>query len=175
MQTAILAGGCFWCLEAVFSQLQGVLNVKSGYINGHTRHPTYREVCTGNTGHAEAVKIDFDENIIRYDEVLDVFFTIHDPTTLNRQGHDAGTQYRSGIYYLNEEQKQQAQNNLAALQYDIPEPIVTEIVAAQTFYPAENEHDDYFFENPYQGYCQVVIAPKVQQAKQQFAHLWRTA
>lgn len=175
MQTAILAGGCFWCLEAVFSQLQGVLNVKSGYINGHTLNPTYRDVCTGNTGHAEVIKIDFDDAIISYNDILDVFFTIHDPTTLNRQGHDVGTQYRSGIYYLNDQQKQQAQNNVQALQYDLPQTIVTEITAAQTFYPAENEHDDYFFENPYQGYCQVVIAPKVQQAKQQFAHLWRTA
>ena len=175
MQTAILAGGCFWCLEAVFSQLSGVVNVKSGYINGSTENPTYAQVCTGQTGHAEAVKIDFDEQVIDYDQLLDVFFTIHDPTTLNRQGHDVGTQYRSGIYYLNEAQKQQAQSNLAALQYDVPQPIVTEIAAAQTFYPAENEHDGYFFENPYQGYCQVVIAPKVQQAKQQFAHLWRTA
>lgn len=173
MQTAILAGGCFWCLEAVYAQLQGVTHVKSGYIAGEMANPSYQAVCTGQTGHAEAVQIDFDEHAISYPQLLQVFFAIHDPTTLNRQGNDVGTQYRSGIYTLNPEQLQDAQTALAHAQNDQAQPIVTEIQAATTFYPAETEHDAYFFENPYQGYCQWVIAPKVQHARQQFAPLWR--
>ena len=173
MQTAIVAGGCFWCLEAVFSSLQGVHSVKSGYTAGHTEHPTYAQVCTGNTGHTEAVKIDFDEQRISYAQLLDIFFAIHNPTTLNRQGNDVGTQYRSGIYYLNDSQHAEAEAALAAAQAEHSAPIVTELQAASTFYPAESEHDDYFRLHPYQGYCQLVIAPKVLHAREEFAPLWR--
>ena len=173
MQTAIVAGGCFWCLEAVFSSLQGVHAVKSGYTAGHTEHPTYAQVCTGNTGHTEAVKIDFDEQRISYAQLLDIFFAIHNPTTLNRQGNDVGTQYRSGIYYLNDSQHAEAEAALAAAQAEHAAPIVTELQAASTFYPAESEHDDYFRLHPYQGYCQLVIAPKVLHAREEFAPLWR--
>ena len=173
MQTAIVAGGCFWCLEAVFSSLKGVVAVKSGYTAGHTEQPTYAQVCTGNTGHTEAVKIDFDEHSISYADILNIFFAIHNPTTLNRQGHDVGTQYRSGIYYLNEAQHMAAQTAIAQAQTEHAEPIVTELQAASVFYPAESEHDDYFRLHPYQGYCQMVIAPKVLHARDEFAHHWR--
>ena len=173
MQTAILAGGCFWCLEAVFALLAGVLKVKSGYIDGHVSHPNYQQVCTGNTGHTEAVCIQFDEERISYSELLAVFFAIHDPTTLNRQGNDVGTQYRSGIYYLDPAQLQDALAAKAQAQQQHSNPIVTEIKAASEFYPAETEHDNYFLEHPNQGYCQWVIAPKVQSAQQQFADLWQ--
>ena len=157
MQTAIVAGGCFWCLEAVFSSLKGVVAVKSGYTAGHT----------------EAVKIDFDEHSISYADILNIFFAIHNPTTLNRQGHDVGTQYRSGIYYLDEAQHAAAQAAIAQAQTEHAEPIVTELQAASAFYPAESEHDDYFRLHPYQGYCQIVIAPKVLHARDEFAHFWR--
>ncbi|UOO88658.1 peptide-methionine (S)-S-oxide reductase MsrA [Vitreoscilla massiliensis] len=173
MQTAIVAGGCFWCLEAVFTSLQGVHAVKSGYTAGHTENPTYAQVCTGNTGHTEAVKIDFDENTISYAQLLDIFFATHNPTTLNRQGNDVGTQYRSGIYYLNAAQHAEAEAAIAATQAEHAAPIVTELQAASTFYPAESEHDDYFRLHPYQGYCQLVIAPKVLHAREEFAALWR--
>lgn len=174
MQTAVFAGGCFWCLEAVFTQLQGVIAVKNGYIAGNTANPSYEDVCTGRTGHAEAVKIDFDETTITYEQLLHVFFTIHDPTTLNRQGNDVGTQYRSGIYYLTAEQQQLAQATVEALQPHFPHPIMTEIQAAGEFYPAEIEHDDYYATHPNQGYCQWVIAPKVGKAQSVFAKLWKT-
>lgn len=173
MQTALFAGGCFWCLEAVFSQLKGVEKVQSGYIAGHTAHPTYAQVCTGQTGHAEAVKIDFEESVISYPQLLQVFFATHDPTTLNRQGNDVGTQYRSGIYHLNDTQAQQAQAAIQAAQTLWSQTVVTELQAASTFYPAELEHDAYYAQNPNQGYCQWVIAPKIGHAKQAFAHLWR--
>ena len=173
MQTALLAGGCFWCLEAVFASIKGVNSVKSGYIAGHTENPTYAQVCTGQTGHTEAVQIDFDEHTISYAELLTIFFAIHNPTTLNRQGNDVGTQYRSGIYYLDEAQQAAAQAAIAQAQTQHAEPIVTELQAASTFYPAESEHDDYFRLHPYQGYCQLVIAPKVLQAREEFAHHWR--
>ena len=170
MQTALLAGGCFWCLEAVFASIKGVNSVKSGYTAGHTEQPTYAQVCTGQTGHTEAVQIDFDEHTISYAELLTIFFAIHNPTTLNRQGNDVGTQYRSGIYYLDEAQQAAAQAAIAQAQTQYAEPIVTELQAASTFYPAESEHDDYFRLHPYQGYCQLVIAPKVLQAREAFAH-----
>ena len=173
MQTALLAGGCFWCLEAVFASIKGVNSVKSGYTAGHTEQPTYAQVCTGQTGHTEAVQIDFDEHTISYAELLTIFFAIHNPTTLNRQGNDVGTQYRSGIYYLNETQQAAAQAAIAQAQTQYAEPIVTELQAASTFYPAESEHDDYFRLHPYQGYCQLVIAPKVLHAREEFAHHWR--
>ena len=173
MQTALLAGGCFWCLEAVFASIKGVNSVKSGYTAGHTEQPTYAQVCTGQTGHTEAVQIDFDEHTISYAELLTIFFAIHNPTTLNRQGNDVGTQYRSGIYYLDEAQQAAAQAAIAQAQTQYAEPIVTELQAASTFYPAESEHDDYFRFHPYQGYCQLVIAPKVLHAREEFAHHWR--
>ena len=173
MQTALLAGGCFWCLEAVFASIKGVNSVKSGYTAGHTEQPTYAQVCTGQTGHTEAVQIDFDEYTISYAELLTIFFAIHNPTTLNRQGNDVGTQYRSGIYYLDEAQQAVAQAAIAQAQTQYAEPIVTELQAASTFYPAESEHDDYFRLHPYQGYCQLVIAPKVLHAREEFAHHWR--
>ena len=173
MQTALLAGGCFWCLEAVFASIKGVNSVKSGYTAGHTEQPTYAQVCTGQTGHTEAVQIDFDEHTISYAELLAIFFAIHNPTTLNRQGNDVGTQYRSGIYYLDEAQQAAAQAAIAQAQTQYAEPIVTELQAASTFYPAESEHDDYFRLHPYQGYCQLVIAPKVLHAREEFAHHWR--
>ena len=173
MQTALLAGGCFWCLEAVFASIKGVNSVKSGYTAGHTEQPTYAQVCTGQTGHTEAVQIDFDEHTISYAELLAIFFAIHNPTTLNRQGNDVGTQYRSGIYYLDEAQQAAAQAAIAQAQTQYAEPIVTELQAASVFYPAESEHDDYFRLHPYQGYCQLVIAPKVLQAREEFAHHWR--
>ena len=173
MQTALLAGGCFWCLEAVFASIKGVNSVKSGYTAGHTEQPTYAQVCTGQTGHTEAVQIDFDEHAVSYTELLTIFFAIHNPTTLNRQGNDVGTQYRSGIYYLDEAQQAVAQAAIAQAQTQYAEPIVTELQAASTFYPAESEHDDYFRLHPYQGYCQLVIAPKVLHAREEFAHHWR--
>ena len=173
MQTALLAGGCFWCLEAVFASIKGVNSVKSGYTAGHTEQPTYVQVCTGNTGHTEAVKIDFDEHTISYAELLTIFFAIHNPTTLNLQGNDVGTQYRSGIYYLDETQQAAAQAAITQAQTEHAEPIVTELQAASVFYPAESEHDDYFRLHPYQGYCQLVIAPKVLHAREEFAHHWR--
>ena len=173
MQTALLAGGCFWCLEAVFASIKGITSVKSGYTAGQTEQPTYAQVCTGQTGHTEAVQIDFDEHTISYAELLTIFFAIHNPTTLNRQGNDVGTQYRSGIYYLNETQQAAAQAAIAQAQTQYAEPIVTELQAASTFYPAESEHDDYFRLHPYQGYCQLVIAPKVLHAREEFAHHWR--
>ncbi|MBI3983011.1 MAG: peptide-methionine (S)-S-oxide reductase MsrA [Gemmatimonadetes bacterium] len=170
-ELATLAGGCFWCLEAVYQQLRGVLNVVSGYTGGHATRPTYELVCTGMTGHAEAVQITFDPGVITYRQLLDVFFTIHDPTTLNRQGADVGTQYRSAIFYHDDAQRVMVEQTIAditaARLWD--DPIVTEIKPLEMFFPAEEYHRDYFRRNPNQGYCQVVIAPKV--AKARTAHL----
>ena len=170
-QLATFAGGCFWCLEAVFDQLKGVLSVESGYTGGHTPNPTYQQVCDGDTGHAEVVRITFDPQIISYRELLEVFFTIHDPTTLNRQGNDVGTQYRSAIYYHSTEQKTLAEQTIAELNrtklWD--DPIVTEVTAAPTFYQAEDYHQEYFArvgeQNPY---CTVVVAPKVAKFRSKF-------
>jgi peptide-methionine (S)-S-oxide reductase len=170
-ELATLAGGCFWCLEAVYQQLKGVLNVVSGYTGGHATRPTYELVCAGMTGHAEAVQITFDPGVITYRQLLDVFFTIHDPTTLNRQGADVGTQYRSAIFHHDDAQRVMAEQTIAditaARLWD--DPIVTEIKPLEMFFPAEEYHRDYFRRNPNQGYCQVVIAPKV--AKARTAHL----
>jgi peptide-methionine (S)-S-oxide reductase len=167
---ATLAGGCFWCLEAVYQQLKGVLEVESGYTGGQTTRPTYQLVCTGLTGHAEAVRITFDPAVISYRDLLDVFFTIHDPTTLNRQGADVGTQYRSAIFYQDEAQRAVAEQVIAELSarrlWD--DPIVTELTPLGTFYPAEEDHRDYFRRNPNQGYCRVVIAPKVAKVRAAF-------
>jgi peptide-methionine (S)-S-oxide reductase len=169
-ETATLAGGCFWCLEAVYDQMKGVRSVESGYTGGHTEQPTYEAVCGGRTGHAEAVKISFDPTVVTYREILDVFFVIHDPTTLNRQGNDVGTQYRSAIFYHNAEQKRIAEDAMASLEREqvYPNPIVTELVPSTTWYEAEPYHQEYFARNPFQGYCTAVVAPKVAKFRKQF-------
>jgi peptide-methionine (S)-S-oxide reductase len=170
-QTITLAGGCFWCLEAVFRQLKGVQCAVSGYIGGHVADPDYKLVCTGTTGHAEAVQLTFDPAQISLRELLEVFFSSHDPTTPNRQGNDVGTQYRSGIFYWTVEQKQIAQQFIAELNvaHFWPNPVMTEITPADTFYPAEDYHQDYFANNARQSYCQLVVAPKVAKVRQYFA------
>jgi peptide-methionine (S)-S-oxide reductase len=163
LEVATLGGGCFWCLEAVYVELRGVEKVVSGYAGGHVKNPTYREVCSGSTGHAEVVQVTFDPAVISYRDILRVFFTIHDPTTLNRQGADVGSQYRSIILYHDERQKQTAievMNEIAA-QRIWPNPLVTELSPLNAFHPAEEYHQNYFARNPMQPYCQVVIAPKV--------------
>jgi peptide-methionine (S)-S-oxide reductase len=169
-ETATLAGGCFWCLEPVFEELQGVTSVVPGYTGGHTPHPTYRQVTTGTTGHAEAVQITFDPRLISFRELLEVFFTIHDPTTPNRQGADVGPQYRSAIFYHSPEQKEVAEAVIrdidAAAVWE--RPIVTELAPLDTFYPAEEEHRRYFQRHPEQPYCQIVIAPKVAKFRARF-------
>lgn len=176
LEVATLGGGCFWCLEAVYVELRGVEKVASGYAGGHVKNPTYREVCSGSTGHAEVVQVTFDPAVISYADILRVFFTIHDPTTLNRQGADVGTQYRSAIYYHDDAQKQTALEVMAEItaQRIWPNPLVTELAPIDVFYPAEAYHQDYFARNPMQPYCQVVIAPKVAKfRKQYFAQLRR--
>ena len=169
-ETATLAGGCFWCLEAVFLDLRGVESVASGYAGGHKAHPTYEQVCTGTTGHAEVVQVVFDPDEISYRDLLDVFFSIHDPTTLNRQGGDVGTQYRSAIFYYSDEQRATAQKKLAELEGEgvWDDAIVTQLEPLTEFYPAEEYHRDYFRRNPNQSYCRVVIAPKVAKARSKF-------
>jgi peptide-methionine (S)-S-oxide reductase len=171
VQVATLAGGCFWCLEAVFDELNGVHSVESGYTGGHVANPTYHQVCNGNTGHAEAVQVTFDPETLSYHDLLTIFFTIHDPTTLNRQGSDIGTQYRSAIYYHDEEQKEIAGQVMSEIGeakiWD--SPIVTELSAFEKFYPAEDYHQEYFVNNRSQMYCQVVIVPKVAKFRQKFA------
>ncbi|MFN3331363.1 MAG: peptide-methionine (S)-S-oxide reductase MsrA [Caldilinea sp.] len=176
LEVATLGGGCFWCLEAVYVELNGVEKVVSGYAGGHVKNPTYREVCSGSTGHAEVVQVTFDPAAISYADILRVFFTIHDPTTLNRQGADVGTQYRSIILYHDETQKQTAIEvmNEVAAQRIWPNPLVTELAPLDAFYPAEEYHQNYFAQNSMQPYCQVVIAPKVAKfRKQYFARLRR--
>lgn len=168
-ETAILAAGCFWCVEAVFDDLVGVQSVESGYIGGHVDNPTYRQVCEEDTGHAEAVRITFDPSQISYDELLDVFFHVHDPTTLNRQGNDVGTQYRSAIFYLNDAQKASAEKAIAEAQPEWPDPIVTQVVAATRFWEAEDYHQEYFANNPNQPYCSAVVGPKVRKFRQKYA------
>ena len=162
-EVATLAGGCFWCLEAVYDQLMGVSNVVSGYSGGQVVDPSYQAVCTGKTGHAECVQLTFDPSVISYRELLEVFFTIHDPTTLNRQGADVGSQYRSAIFYHSPEQKATAEQVIQTLELENiwEKPIVTEITTLSIFYPAEDYHQEYFQRNPYAGYCSAVIAPKV--------------
>jgi peptide-methionine (S)-S-oxide reductase len=169
-ETATLGGGCFWCLEAVYLELKGVERVVSGYAGGRIPNPSYELVCTGTSGHAEVVQVIFDPGEISYGELLDVFFTIHDPTTLNRQGPDQGTQYRSAIFYHSPEQKAEAERKIAALTAERvwDDPIVTQVQPLEAFYPAEAYHQDYFRRNPGQGYCRVVVAPKVSKARQHF-------
>lgn len=163
MALATFAGGCFWCTETLFTRLDGVIDAIPGYTGGHIKNPAYREVCTGRTGHTECVQISFDEAVISFQTLLEVFFDTHDPTTLNRQGNDVGTQYRSGVFYHNEEQKEMTQNFIADLeqQQTFSNPIVTEITAFEVFYAAEIEHKDYFNLNKNQPYCAAVISPKV--------------
>jgi peptide-methionine (S)-S-oxide reductase len=168
---AVLGGGCFWCLEAVFKDLRGVSAVKSGYAGGHVDHPRYKQVCGGGTGHAEVVKVTYDPAQLDYADLLRVFFTIHDPTTRDRQGNDIGPQYRSIILTGNDTEAATARAVLAEITAAAlyPDPIVTEIVKLEKFWPAEDEHDDYFARNPWSGYCQVVVAPKVRKFRKTFA------
>ena len=170
-EAATLAGGCFWCLEAVFENLQGVSKVESGYMGGATPNPTYRDVCSGATGHAEVVQVTFDPAVVSFADLLDVFFTIHDPTTLNRQGNDVGTQYRSAIFYHSPDQKQVAEAKIAELTAAqlFDRPIVTEVTAAGAFHKAEDYHQGYFRAHPEQGYCQFVVTPKVAKFRKHFA------
>ena len=169
-ETATLGGGCFWCLEAVFDGLKGVTSVESGYMGGNQSNPTYEEVCSGRTGHAEVVQVIFDPGVVSFREILEVFFVIHDPTTLNRQGNDAGTQYRSAIFYHAPEQKTVAEQVIANLNGARlwSDPIVTEVTPASVFYVAEGYHQEYFDRNPYQPYCQFVVAPKVAKFRKHF-------
>jgi len=169
-EVATLAGGCFWCLEAVYDQMRGVESVESGYMGGQMPHPTYEAVCSGDTGHAEVVRVTFDPKVISFRDVLEVFFGIHDPTTLNRQGNDAGTQYRSAIFFHTPEQEQVARDVIADLRADFTDPIVTEVTQATLFHEAEQYHQEYFARNPGQGYCMWVVAPKVQKFRKSFAH-----
>ena len=170
-ETATLAGGCFWCLEAAFERLQGVASVIPGYTGGQVASPSYRDVCGGTTGHAEAIQIAFDPGVISFRELLEVFFSIHDPTTLNSQGADYGTQYRSAIFYHSPEQRQEAEQIIEGLEASgvWAQPIVTEVKPLAEFHPAEESHHQYFRRNPEQGYCQVVIAPKLAKFRQTFA------
>ena len=170
-EVATLAGGCFWCLEAVYDQLKGVVSVESGYTGGHVDRPTYEAVCGGRTGHAEAVRITFDSAVASYRELLEVFFVVHDPTTLNRQGHDVGTQYRSAIFYHNADQKQVAEDVIATFNKEkfYPNPIVTEVVPAGSWFEAEPYHQEYFARNPFQGYCTAVVGPKVVKFRKLFS------
>lgn len=169
-EVATLGGGCFWCLEAVYDELNGVIDVVSGYSGGSVPDPSYQAVCTGSTGHAEVVQIKFDPQVVSFRELLEVFFTIHDPTTLNRQGADVGTQYRSAIFCHTPEQKETALQVIAELQEAglWSRPVVTEVTDFTIFYPAEDYHQEYFRRNPYQGYCQAVVAPKVAKFRQKF-------
>lgn len=173
LQTITLGGGCFWCTEAVFVRVRGVIDVESGYCNGHVNPVTYEQVCTGTTGHNEVVKLVFDPGQISLREILEIFFVIHDPTTLNRQGNDSGTQYRSGIYFSHPEHEQVALDLMVELaqQGGFERPMVTEVMPLQNYVPAEDYHQDYFARNPYQGYCQAVAAPKVAKFRQTFARL----
>jgi peptide-methionine (S)-S-oxide reductase len=170
-ETATLAGGCFWCLEAAFEPLQGVERVIPGYTGGQASNPSYRDVCTGTTGHAEAIQITFDPGVISFRDLLEVFFSIHDPTTLNYQDADYGTQYRSAIFYHSPEQKAEAERIIDELTASVvwPRPIVTEVKPLAEFYPAEEYHHQYYRRNPEQGYCQVVIAPKLDKFRQKYA------
>jgi peptide-methionine (S)-S-oxide reductase len=171
LEVATLAGGCFWCLEAVFREVEGVENVISGYTGGTTIEPIYEQVCSGKTGHAEAVQVSFDPSKISYRQILEIFFSIHDPTTLNRQGADVGNQYRSAIFYRDEQQKTVAEELIAELNtaHLWKKPIVTQVVPLHTFYPAEEYHREYFSRHPEQGYCQVVISPKLNKFRRRWA------
>ena len=176
LQTITLGGGCFWCTEAVFVKVRGVTDVESGYCNGHVTKPSYEQVCSGDTGHNEVVKLVFDPAQISLREILEIFFVIHDPTTLNRQGNDAGTQYRSGIYVSTPEQGEIASNMLAEMTQAklFGRPIVTEVMPLSNYWPAEDYHQDFFERNPFQGYCVAVAGPKVEKFRKTFARLVKT-
>lgn len=169
-EVAVFGAGCFWCVEAVFQELNGVKLVESGYMGGEVVNPTYKEVCNGTTGHAEVARITFDPDVITYSDLLEVLWTTHDPTTLNRQGADAGTQYRSAIFYMNDKQRQEAEKSKAEVATQIwDKPIVTEITPASAFYKAEDYHQNYYALNQSAGYCQYVITPKVMKVREKFA------
>jgi len=174
-QTAIFGGGCFWCIEAVFNRLRGVKQAVSGYMGGHVDKPTYRQVCNGDTGHVEVVRVTFDPSEITFRDLLEVFFSMHDPTTLNRQGNDVGDQYRSVIFYTSDEQEREAEQTIATLTEAkaFPEPIVTAVEPATTFFEAEGYHQEYFDNNRTQPYCQFVIAPKLKKFEKQFGEKMR--
>lgn len=167
---ATFGAGCFWCVEAIFDQLKGVKSVKPGYAGGHIKNPAYREVCSGKTGHAEVVRINYDAEIVSFQKLLEVFWSVHDPTTLNRQGNDIGTQYRSVIFYHNDEQKKAAETfkEKLAASGAFNQPIVTEITPINNYFDAEEDHRDYYLNNPEQGYCQMVVKPKVEKFKAAF-------
>ncbi|MGS5088230.1 peptide-methionine (S)-S-oxide reductase MsrA [Hydrogenophaga sp. A37] len=171
--TIVLGGGCFWCTESVYKEVRGVTDVESGYCNGQAHQPSYEDVCTGTTGCNEVVKLTYDLSVISTREILEIFFVIHDPTTLNRQGNDAGTQYRSGIYFTNDEQRRTAQSLLDELERDqvFGRPVVTELLPLANYWPAEDYHQDFFERNPHQGYCMAVAAPKVAKFRKTFARL----
>jgi peptide-methionine (S)-S-oxide reductase len=175
-EKVVFGGGCFWCTEAVFKILKGVESVTSGYARGHTENPTYREVCSGTTGHAEAIQIEYDSSQVSFRDLLTIFFASHDATQLNRQGADVGTQYRSIVLYTTEEQKIETENFIKELEASSGEgdPIVTEVVPLTVFYPAEDYHQNYYDQNKNQGYCQVVIAPKLQKVQEKYAELLKS-
>ncbi len=168
IKEAVLGGGCFWCLDAAFRQIDGVVDVISGYANGHVENPSYKEVCTDTTGHAEVVKILYDDTKLSYRDLLVIFYTIHDPTTLNRQGADFGSQYRSTILYQTDEERQIAEEVTREVQRQLDRKIVTKVEPLRNFYPAEEYHQNYFAKNPWQGYCQAVVAPKVEKVRRAF-------
>ncbi|MBX3610040.1 MAG: peptide-methionine (S)-S-oxide reductase MsrA [Hydrogenophaga sp.] len=172
-QVLVLGGGCFWCTEAVYKEVQGVTDVESGYANGHVKQPSYEQVCTGTTGHNEVVRLEYDPAVVSTRELLEIFFVVHDPTTLNRQGNDVGTQYRSGIYFTTPEQAAEAKAILAELEADkaFGRPVVTEVLPLDNYWPAEAYHQDFFERNPHQGYCMAVAAPKVAKFRKTFARL----
>ena len=175
LQTLVLGGGCFWCTEAVYVKVRGVTDVESGYANGHVDHPSYEQVCTGKTGHNEVVRLVYDPDQVSTRQLLEIFFVVHDPTQLNRQGNDVGTQYRSGIYYTTPEQKDVADDLIREMSQDklFGAPIVTEVQPLTSYWPAEQYHQDFFEKNPYQGYCLAVAAPKVDKFRKTFASLVR--
>ncbi len=172
-EVLVLGGGCFWCTESVYKEVRGVTDVESGYSNGHVKQPSYEQVCAGDTGHNEVVRLEYDPAVISTREVLEIFFVVHDPTTLNRQGNDVGTQYRSGIYFTTPQQETQAQAIIDELTKDnaFGRPIVTEVLALDNYWPAEPYHQDFFERNPHQGYCMAVAAPKVAKFRKTFAML----
>ena len=170
---AILGGGCFWCIEAVFLEARGVTRVESGYMGGHADHPTYEAVCNGTTGHAEVVRLEFDPSVISYHDILEIFFTIHDPTTLNRQGNDVGTQYRSVIFTTSPAQDAVARTVMAEMAMVWDAPLVTQVLPQETWYKAEDYHQNYFAQHPLQGYCAFVVAPKVSKFRATFAERLR--
>ncbi len=171
LETAVLGGGCFWCTEAVLSGLKGVKRVEPGYCGGHVDNPSYEQVCREDTGHIEVVRVQFDPAVISYDDLLDVFFATHDPTTLNRQGADVGPQYASAVFYQSQAQHDAAQAAVARAQQALGQPVVTQLLPAQRFWPAENYHHQYYQRNPSQGYCQFVIAPKMAALRSRFTAL----